>query len=398
MEDRRRAAAELADIGHGDPGDQGIGQSLGVDALLDQVRERGAGNQHVVEVETVGRFLGDVHADVAVADRAADQIQVGNLRAGSLADAVDRPVDVDIFDPHMIDAVAEHDAPIEARDADVLDSDVVGGDGDAGSRAGNVVGRGSLEEFGNRSTGRQAVERLEGALNDDVADADDRDLLVDGDVFGVAARRDEDRVAGVGSIDRRLNRGIAAGPDQQEIVPRAGVGDPFDVVEQRDAVGAGFDLPARLIAGSRRIGIGHRGDCPGDGVVGDRVDPDVAVDRIDLDARGSEALDRGDRAADADDYVDRVVAGRAGYDEVVGAGAAGNGVGAVAERVPDDVVAAAAVDGIGARAADQLVIVAAAGQRVVVGLAEEQIIAGSSVERVLARAADELVGAAVAMQ
>ena len=67
----RGDAAELADIGHDEVQELRVAQRLGIDALAIEIGEAGAVDRHDVEDPARGRIADDVHAEMAVDDRAA---------------------------------------------------------------------------------------------------------------------------------------------------------------------------------------------------------------------------------------------------------------------------------------------------------------------------------------
>ena len=265
---------------------------------------------------------------------------------------------------------------------------------DAGAGGGNLHAAG---DDGFRPAHAVARNAVIGALEGHV--------LVDVHVLVVGAGRDSDRVAGRGRVDCRLDGGIAAMADEQDI-GRTGAVDLLDAGERVGALGtarsddevaepvvgehrtgdrrgidrgvdpaaadesvvaaaAGEDVDA-AIAGQRIVAAaagdvldpGHGGEAGragraeidrhgagGAGIV-ERIDAAGAVDGDALHIGRGHALDRGDDAGAVDGDMDGVVARGPGHREGVGVRAAVDRVDAVADGVLDQVVAGAAVDGV----------------------------------------------------
>ncbi len=175
--------------------------------------------------------------------------------AGALADAVDRIRQGDVLDVRVVDAIAELDIGVEARDRQILQRDIVGRDGDAVTRRGAVACRGG-EEGGGRAGDR--VVGTERAGDDHaIGGAGKREAgFVDRDVLVIGAGSDDDRVARIGRIDRRLDgREITTGRDQQDVMIRE-----MNATDAGDRVGAvGRTHPV--------IGEGRRRAVEGAGVI-----------------------------------------------------------------------------------------------------------------------------------
>jgi hypothetical protein len=170
-----------------------------------------------------------------------------------------------------------------------------------------------------------------------VACGHDRQIveIVDDDLLDIGARRDDDRVAIMSGVDRRLDGGEAAGADEQNVRSRPEVGD-LDSDERVDAVRAGGGPVAAV------------GDEGGAGAQNGCVDAVAAVDIVVAEAAAQRVV--------AVAAVEDVVAGGAEQGVAVGVGEmAGTGVGV------DIVGQVAAVQVVVARAAedhDQVVAVA----------------------------------------
>jgi hypothetical protein len=220
------------------------------------------------------------------------------------------------------------------------------------------------------------------ALQHHGLDRNERQTLGDGQVLAVGAGGHHDGVACCGSVDRLLDGGVTAVPDQQDI-GGAGAVDLFDARERVGALGT----PRTHHEVAEPVTGDHRGrDARG---VTRRVGSGSARERVVAARAGEDVV-----AAVAGDGVGVAVAGAvdiaaAGQRQVldIGAQCVGHrrlhGVGgAFVERlrhriahVVDDVgvVAGAAVHGIGARAAVERVVAAAADQRVAAGAAGEGV-------------------------
>ncbi len=78
------SAAVLADIVHGDAGDERVVEGFDVDALLGDVVEGGAVDGDVVgAADAVGHGLGEVDANIDIRNRAAVDRQIGDAGRGS---------------------------------------------------------------------------------------------------------------------------------------------------------------------------------------------------------------------------------------------------------------------------------------------------------------------------
>ena len=115
---------------------------------------------------------------------------------------------------------------------------------DAGAGGGNLHAAGD-DGFG--PAGAVAGNPVIGAFEGDV--------LVDVDVLAVSAGRDLDRVAGRGRVDCRLDGGIAAMADEQDI-GRTGAVDLLDAGERVGALGTARsdDEVAEPVVGEHRTG------------------------------------------------------------------------------------------------------------------------------------------------
>ena len=172
-----RSVAPLADIVHRDVGDVRVRQRLGVDALHQQVAEVGAVEGHAIG-QPVARLpdcrgLAEEHADQAVRDRAAVDLEVADVGRGALADAGADAGDVDALQHRMVDVVAEAYAGGEFGDVDVLQRGVVGVDGDAVAAGAVRVGRTVRRQVIGDGAGEVAVVAPEGPMQRHLADADE---------------------------------------------------------------------------------------------------------------------------------------------------------------------------------------------------------------------------------
>ncbi len=199
----RQATAEFADVGHHQVEQLRVAQLLDVDALLAEILEQHALDQHLVERARADR-RGDIDADVAVGDRATGHFEVGDDCRDALADAVDRIFDRDLG-KREARIRSEFDTRQEVVDREVLERDVV-------CRHGHAIARGAAirvvgHELGDRLIIQiDAVALAEAALDHDGADAGDRQPRL---VYGegvVRAFRDEDGLAAGRCVDRRLDR------------------------------------------------------------------------------------------------------------------------------------------------------------------------------------------------
>ena len=133
---------------------------------------------------------------------------------------------------------------------------------------------------------------LERALDGDVADADDGHLFVDRDVLGVAAGRNHDRVARGGGVDRRLDGGVAAIADEEDVAGR-GVVDHLDIGQRVGALGDRRVTCQPAWSSERhRIRVGDRGDAPrGQGPAVSRgIGAGAAVDGVGSAAAGKRVV------------------------------------------------------------------------------------------------------------
>ncbi len=201
-------------------------QLLGIEPLELVVVERRVRHRHVLEVVLVIRPCArcvDHPAVVVVIERTVGDRDVvrrtrrgrpqtdliggrGDIRHRQAADhgtVVNRDTVAMVGD----DEVAQR----EVRDhAVAVDADVARGR-IAGTRNPQVVDRHVAGRDRQRRAGRWGEDRVRRGVTA-AADADQRQRLVDGDIFGIGTRRHQDRVTTVGGIDRRLDRGKTATP------------------------------------------------------------------------------------------------------------------------------------------------------------------------------------------
>ena len=245
-------------------------QRLDVDAFGGQVLEvravdRDVGRKAVAGLAGAG-VLGEINADVTVDKRAAIDREPVDVGAGALLDADHRVGDIDVRQGGVAGVAGEADAVEEAIDVYVREGDIVRRDGDAvaGRAAVGVVDDPSREIPGD------TVVAFERAVNGDLAEADEAQAIdPDRDVLVVSPRRDHDRVAGRGGVNRRLDGGVAAVADEQEVV--AGAVDHLHAGKRVGTLGAtgGDDEVAGSVIvdrrGADRGGV-HRGVVAGPAV------------------------------------------------------------------------------------------------------------------------------------
>jgi hypothetical protein len=169
--------------------------------------------------------------------------------------------------------------------------------------------------------------------------------------------------------------GIVAGAAGE----RVGAG----IAGERIVAGAAGDVlePGRRCEPGRSAGgeIDRHRACRA-GIV-ERVGATAGIDFEQLDSGRGHALDRADDAGAVDDRVDGVVAGRSRHEQRVGAGAAVDGVDAVADGVEDRVIAAAGMNDVVAAPGQEQVDAVGAGDVVDSGRAAEHRSKRLAVER-----------------
>ena len=290
-----------AEVGIGGVGDRTIAAMDG--DVLDQ---RIAQEVEQADVAGTAYRVAARHDAVVGEGRIDDVDRTQQRRAAAHADAVGGVVmEVGIGDHEVIEIGGRRDphAHRVADEAEALDRD--GCRQIAGGRV-DVADQLEADAWDRRPVGD---DRLTGALTDD------GQLLADIGA-GKGAGPDNDGVAADGGVDRLLDGGVAAVADEQEVVAGAVV-DLLDAGEQIGALGtARVHLPARLVAGGRRVGIdgGRDGRRQQRAGIGRGIGARAALDDV-----GAAAAGEGVVAVVADQHIGPGVAG----DGVVAAAAVG---------------------------------------------------------------------------
>jgi len=223
----------------------------------------GAASNGDVEAVRVGRW--HANAGAVVADRTVQHLERPEDGAAAAW----------VLEGDAMPGVVVHGHTIE--------TDIAGGALDGDARTGIAVQAGRIgagdaqtlqhDEVGQRATRgdvnqaaacqiaeRRAVDDRAGQRVGSVALTDQRQLLVDRQLLGVGAGGDHDRVAVGGCVDSRLDRGEAAAAHDED-ASGSGAVDDFDTGDDVGAFGAARGhLPAGLVAGGERVGIGERGE------------------------------------------------------------------------------------------------------------------------------------------
>ena len=212
-------------------------------------------------------------------------------------------------------------------------------------------------------------------------------------------------------IDARPARQrVVAGPAVERVVAGPAVERVAQpIARQRVVTGAADEVldagnrgEARCLTRRQIDRHRRRGAC----TVAQRIEPTQQIGRDGLDTRKRAALDSGQHRA-VEDNVERIGAGGSSDVEGIATQIANNGVGTIAHRVVDGIVAGTGIDHVIARAAgDGVIAVAAvdvvgtriAAERVIARIAVESIVACTTTNDVVASRSAQHVVAAVAEQ